>query len=65
MAKLKNETGNRYGRLLVIKRDTTVKKGAKPKWICQCDCGKIVSVLGTSLRRSNTRNIKIFINSTK
>lgn len=48
-----DETGNKYGRLTVLYRD----EGTKPiKWVCRCDCGKEVSVLGTSLRSGNTKS---------
>lgn len=47
-----DETGNRYGRLLVIKRDSE----KHTKWICKCSCGKEVSVFGNNLRNSNTKS---------
>ena len=40
-------TGNKYGHLTIIGRDTTVKPkgGQHPKWLVKCDiCGKIESV---------------------
>lgn len=40
-------TGQRFGRWLVLKRDDSKTK--YPYWICQCDCGKVVSVYGSSL----------------
>lgn len=45
---IKNEVGNIYGRLKVIKRDTTKKDRAY--WICECKCGNIKSIQGTHLR---------------
>ena len=44
----KNETGNRYGSLLVVDLDDTRNKSAY--WACECDCGKILSVAGYRLR---------------
>lgn len=42
-------TGKRFGNWLVIKKDeNNLKKNIH--WICQCDCGIIRSVSGTSLR---------------
>lgn len=43
-------TGLRFGRLLVIEK---AGKGSSRQWNwrCQCDCGSVVSVSGTSLRR--------------
>lgn len=48
-----NETGNRYGKLVVIKPDYS--KG-KLKWLCQCDCGGEALVDGADLRRGHTKS---------
>lgn len=57
MPKIKDETGNRYGKLLVLKIDeSTIESGKRKKWVCQCDCGKQISVNGTSLRNGNTKS---------
>ena len=48
MTKFKDLTGQRFGRLLVLNRyDRT--KNFKYRWICQCDCGNVVVVLGPSM----------------
>ena len=52
---LKDLTGERYGRLTVIKR----VKNDKPygsKWLCKCDCGNEIIVLSNNLRRGNTQS---------
>ena len=36
---MKNLIGQRFGKLLVIKRSANTKQG-KATWICKCDCGK-------------------------
>lgn len=46
-SKIHNLTGQRFGRLLVlafiaVRRNRSV-------WLCKCDCGKVVSVLGHNL----------------
>ena len=46
---IKNEVGNRYGRLLVLERAENDSKG-NAYWICRCDCGNITKVRGTQLR---------------
>ena len=46
-------TGQRFGKLLVLERDPQ-NRGGKACWICQCDCGTVKSVLGTSLRQGKT-----------
>ena len=50
MSYLINETGNRYGRLLVLSFDK-FGKNRRAYWRCRCDCGKVTSVAGSSLRR--------------
>jgi hypothetical protein len=47
-----DETGKRYGRLLVLDRFGTT--GTRATWRCQCDCGKIVIVGGQYLRSART-----------
>lgn len=49
----KNEIGNRYGKLTVI---SLVKKSPKAVWLCKCDCGNTIKVLGISLRNGNTKS---------
>jgi len=47
--KRKDETGNRYGRLVVIKF-VSVDKARKAMWKCLCDCGNETEVVGANLR---------------
>ena len=54
-AKVIDMTGERYGRLTVIKYDINSSPGST-HWICQCDCGNIVSVLRDSLIGSFTQS---------
>ncbi len=49
----KDETGNRYGHLIVVRRIEQEKPGVY--WLCKCDCGNETSVRGTSLRAGDTR----------
>lgn len=53
--RIKDESGNRYGRLLVI---DAAGKGASraQRWLCRCDCGATKAVTGTSLRTGETRS---------
>lgn len=48
----KDETGNRYGKLVVMEYAYT--KDNKSYWRCQCDCGNIIEVSGPNLRTGNT-----------
>lgn len=51
-----NEVGNRYGRLTVIGRAPADSGLCGAMWICRCDCGKTVQVLGIRLRSGNNRS---------
>ncbi len=55
MGNLIDLTGHKYNKLTVISRDTSVISG-KPRWVCQCDCGKTKSVLGSSLRNGSVKS---------
>lgn len=52
-----DETGNKYGRLLVQYYNTTTKK-----WHCLCDCGNEKEVVGTDLRRGHTNSCGCYRN---
>lgn len=45
---MKDETGKRYGRWLVI--EPTENRGKGLRWLCRCDCGTVKDVTGVSLR---------------
>ena len=47
-----NETGKRYGMLLVIERAQNISK--KASWLCLCDCGNTKIVQGSALRSGGT-----------
>jgi hypothetical protein len=49
-----NLTGNRYGRLTVLRRANSIYLQAKPVWRCVCDCGNITEVRSDLLRRGKT-----------
>ena len=44
-----DETGNRYGRLTVIKQTNSIQ--GRAAWECKCDCGNKCIVKGQDLRR--------------
>lgn len=52
-------TGQRYGRLTVLKEDKTTLKKAR-KWLCICDCGKKVSIFHSSLQAGATKSCGCF-----
>lgn len=51
MSKFIDLTGQRFGKLTVVK-EAFRDKGVH--WICMCDCGNQATVLGTSLRTGHT-----------
>lgn len=55
MPKLIDLTGQRFGRLEVIKRVGNDKWGDS-RWLCQCDCKNKVIVLGYNLKKGNTKS---------
>lgn len=49
-------TGERYGKLVVLKRGKRNDKRGLYEWICQCDCGNIKSVVGKDMKNGNTNS---------
>ena len=57
MAKGKDLTGRRFGRLTVISLNEEVTKQKKRSyWNCLCDCGNVVVVRGSSLTGGDTKS---------
>ena len=52
---VKDETGNKYGRLFVIKRVENNHRG-DAQWECECDCGNVIVTKGISLRSGHTKS---------
>ena len=52
---LKDFTGQRFGRLLVLKRVEN-NKFNQVRWLCRCDCGNEKIVTANSLRNGDTRS---------
>ena len=55
MDKFKDETGNKYGKLIVVKRSTNNSK-CEARWVCNCSCGKSSIVSGCKLRSGATKS---------
>ncbi len=53
MSKLKNLLGQKFGRLTVIARAENTKQGSA-RWLCRCDCGREVVVIGHDLLSKHT-----------
>jgi len=47
-------TGNKYGRLTVLRR--LPNKGNKTMWECRCDCGNVTAVPAGALNSGNTKS---------
>ena len=61
MGRLVDLTGQRFGRLVVIRRDgTSYSSGnpdwSQPTWLCKCDCGNEKIVTGINLKQGCTRS---------
>lgn len=57
MGKINDLTNQKFGRLLVIERDIEEsKKQGRSYWKCQCECGNIKSIRGTSLICGDTKS---------
>lgn len=52
----KDETGNTYGRLTVIKKLDKKNSDNRTLFLCQCSCGNVVEVSGKRLRTGNTKS---------
>lgn len=53
--RLIDETGNKYGRLTVLKRIGS-NNDKKALWLCRCDCGNEVITTGKRLRNGTVRS---------
>ena len=51
----KDLTGQRFGKLVALTSSKS-SKSHKYLWACQCDCGNIIEVLGTSLTSGDTQS---------
>ena len=55
-AHLKNEVGNIYGYLTVIKRVDNLENTKGARWLCQCKCGNFCKVRGINLRNGSVQS---------
>jgi len=47
--------GNKFGRLVVLSfAGYSDHKRPRPQWLCKCDCGETVTVVGAHLKNGNT-----------
>jgi hypothetical protein len=56
MSTLRDLTGQRFGRLTVLRRDRGMRQNRNARWVCLCDCGAFASVMGFNLISCNTKS---------
>ena len=56
MSVLIDLTGQRFGRLTVVCKAPKRGKSTNARWFCKCDCGNTTEVLGTTLRRGESKS---------
>lgn len=56
MCRYPNLVGKQFGRLTVIKKSDKKDKVGHLYWKCHCECGKNITVLGTSLIEGSTKS---------
>ena len=54
MARVKDMTGMKFGRLTVIERAENKGRRREACWLCKCECGNEIIVRGDSLRNGRT-----------
>ena len=60
MTKLIDLTGQRFGRLTVIEKAPAKHGCTNAVWRCKCDCGNVVTVRSTSLRKNESQSCGCF-----
>lgn len=55
MSKLLDLTGQRFGRLVVVRRAENAKCG-RVRWECRCDCGNSTTIQGAHLLSGHTKS---------
>lgn len=55
LCKINDLKGIRFGRLIAINRLPKSKNGCR-LWLCKCDCGKIVEIKSSHLKRGTTKS---------
>lgn len=55
MGKLKDLTGQRFGKLIVVERAENDSQG-NAQWLCKCDCGNKKVIRGYQLTNNKTKS---------
>lgn len=59
MGKIKDLTGQRFGRLVVVSENGR-DKIQNVLWLCRCDCGNMVTIRGSMLRAGRSKSCGCF-----
>jgi hypothetical protein len=51
-----DETGNVYGRLMVVGTNGNLTKGGRLMWVCKCSCGAEKEIEGRAMRRGRIKS---------
>ncbi|ADY54690.1 hypothetical protein Sgly_0324 [Syntrophobotulus glycolicus DSM 8271] len=51
---IKDLTGERFGKLIVLNRALSNSKSGNARWTCRCDCGSFTTVTGSKLINKHT-----------
>ena len=54
--KSKDISGQRFGKLIAIRRDGKYEKNGVSYWLCQCDCGRQIRTILTGLTSGSTQS---------
>lgn len=54
MGKIRDLTNQRFGSLRVLSMDEHRGPSGQVKWICECDCGNVKSIIGSNLTSNST-----------
>lgn len=49
-------TGQRFGKLLVVRKELTKARNKKTHWVCQCDCGGTTITTLSDLKSGHTKS---------
>ena len=60
MGKLIDITGQKFGRLTVIKKSDKRNSSGQVYWHCVCECGNECEINGASLRSGHTKSCGCF-----
>ena len=61
MGKIKDLTGQKFGRLTVIRDSGLRASNGSVKWECLCECGNICYKIGSSLKSNHVQSCGCYL----